>query len=147
MAICSRIRVDPLSRCREPRVMSRTTSWGTIRSFTNTPIGIIFRSKPLAAVRRPRCRSTWTGSKNPPAPVTLSGSEEMNTRRFQASRVLLLASVVAAVGAAAFAQQNSPDLEILKVQGNVYMIPNAGGNVVVQVSDEGVLVVDTGLKA
>jgi cyclase len=35
-------------------------------------------------------------------------------------------------------------LDILHVQGQVYMIAGAGGNVVVQHGDEGVLVVDTG---
>jgi glyoxylase-like metal-dependent hydrolase (beta-lactamase superfamily II) len=35
-------------------------------------------------------------------------------------------------------------LDILKVQGQVYMVAGAGGNVVVQAGDEGVLVVDTG---
>ena len=35
-------------------------------------------------------------------------------------------------------------LDILKVQGQVYMVAGAGGNVVVQTGDEGVLVVDTG---
>ena len=35
-------------------------------------------------------------------------------------------------------------LDILKVQGQVYMVAGAGGNIAVQVGDEGVLVVDTG---
>ena len=42
------------------------------------------------------------------------------------------------------AQQNS-DLDVLHVQGNVYMIAGAGGNIAVQVGDLGVVVVDTGL--
>jgi cyclase len=71
----------------------------------------------------------------------------MRTRYFPASRVLLLVSALVTAGAVALAQQPSKDLEILKVQGSVYMIANAGGNVVVQVGDEGVLVVDTGLEA
>src|SRR5580692_12692780 len=36
-------------------------------------------------------------------------------------------------------------LTIIHVQGNVYMIHGAGGNVAVQVGDTGVLVVNTGL--
>ena len=36
------------------------------------------------------------------------------------------------------------DIETLHVQGNVYMIGGAGGNIAVQVGDLGVLVVDTG---
>jgi cyclase len=41
--------------------------------------------------------------------------------------------------------QQSGDLDILHVQGNVYMIAGAGGNIAVQVGDMGVVVVDTGL--
>jgi cyclase len=41
--------------------------------------------------------------------------------------------------------QNEAALEILHVQGNVYVIMGAGGNVVVQTGDMGVVVVDTGL--
>jgi glyoxylase-like metal-dependent hydrolase (beta-lactamase superfamily II) len=43
------------------------------------------------------------------------------------------------------AQQTSGDLVTLKVQGNVYLITGAGGNIAVQVGDQGILVVDTGL--
>jgi cyclase len=42
-------------------------------------------------------------------------------------------------------QEKIGDVEVLAVQGNVYMIAGAGGNVVVQVGDDGVLLVDTGL--
>jgi len=35
------------------------------------------------------------------------------------------------------------NIEVKKVQGNVYMLTGAGGNVTVQVGDEGVLLVDT----
>ncbi|HLI85534.1 MAG TPA: MBL fold metallo-hydrolase [Bryobacteraceae bacterium] len=56
-------------------------------------------------------------------------------------------AIVAAAGLAAFAQQSNPPvkLETIPVQGNVYMIAGAGGNIAVQVGNEGVLVVDTGL--
>ncbi len=37
------------------------------------------------------------------------------------------------------------EVHILKVQGNIYMLVGAGGNITVQVGDEGVLLVDTGL--
>ncbi|HEY7389177.1 MAG TPA: MBL fold metallo-hydrolase [Bryobacteraceae bacterium] len=52
-----------------------------------------------------------------------------------------------AAGLAAFAQQSSAPvkLQVIPVQGNVYMIAGAGGNIAVQVGNEGVLVVDTGL--
>jgi cyclase len=38
---------------------------------------------------------------------------------------------------------NSVDVHILPVQGNVYMLVGAGGNVTVQVGNDGVLIVDT----
>jgi cyclase len=37
------------------------------------------------------------------------------------------------------------DIEVLQVQGNVYMIAGAGGNIALQVGEDGVLLVDTGL--
>ena len=40
---------------------------------------------------------------------------------------------------------NDGEIHVLKVQGNVYMLVGDGGNIAVQLSDEGVLVVDTGL--
>ncbi len=45
------------------------------------------------------------------------------------------------------AQRNPADAEIhiLPVQGNVYMLVGAGGNITVQVGDDGVLLVDAGL--
>jgi glyoxylase-like metal-dependent hydrolase (beta-lactamase superfamily II) len=55
-------------------------------------------------------------------------------------RFLILAAVVPFVSA-----QPQGDLDVLPVQGNVYMIAGAGGNITVQIGDMGVLVVDTGL--
>ena len=37
------------------------------------------------------------------------------------------------------------EVHVLHVQGNVYMLVGAGGNITVQVGDMGVLMVDTGL--
>src|SRR5581483_2322270 len=37
-------------------------------------------------------------------------------------------------------------VETLKVQGNIYLIAGAGGNIAAQVGDEGVLLVDTGYE-
>jgi glyoxylase-like metal-dependent hydrolase (beta-lactamase superfamily II) len=47
--------------------------------------------------------------------------------------------------AAALSAQPPGDLVTLKVQGNVYVISGAGGNIAVQTGDQGILVVDTGL--
>jgi cyclase len=59
----------------------------------------------------------------------------------------LVASIafVALVLGSTLAQQSSGGIEILKVQGNVYLLTGAGSNVTVQVGDTGVLVVDTGV--
>ena len=48
------------------------------------------------------------------------------------------------------AQQNPPDyskaeVHILPVQGNIYMLVGAGGNITVQTGNDGVLLVDTGV--
>src|SRR5712691_12226271 len=37
------------------------------------------------------------------------------------------------------------ELQMLPVQGNVYLLAGAGGNIVVQIGQQGTLVVDTGL--
>ena len=56
-------------------------------------------------------------------------------------------SVSAQATAAAPAQRNPADVEVhvLPVQGNVYMLVGAGGNITVQAGDDGVLLVDAGL--
>jgi cyclase len=60
-------------------------------------------------------------------------------------RVLKFIALTAFLGVAP-AQQNAPvELHTLHVQGNVYMIVGAGGNVTVQTGDDGVLLVDSGL--
>jgi cyclase len=72
------------------------------------------------------------------------------------ARLVAFAAVAAlgiAAGSAALAQQRSDAakpanasgrLQVLRVQANVYMLAGAGGNVTVQVGEDGVLVVDAG---
>src|SRR5467141_1970816 len=45
------------------------------------------------------------------------------------------------------AQENLPNVQVyvLPVQGNIYMLVGAGGNITVQAGKEGILLVDTGL--
>jgi glyoxylase-like metal-dependent hydrolase (beta-lactamase superfamily II) len=58
--------------------------------------------------------------------------------------VLLAASASAVPGRlAAQAPAAAGDIQVLKVQGNVYMVAGPGGNTTVQAGDGGVLVVDT----
>jgi cyclase len=51
------------------------------------------------------------------------------------------------VGAAGLAvAQQTAKIEVLPVQGNIYMLAGAGGNITLQLGENGVLVVDTGLS-
>jgi cyclase len=52
---------------------------------------------------------------------------------------------LALFAAAGLIAQQTGDLDVLHVQGNVYVIAGAGGNIAVQIGDLGVVVVDTGL--
>ena len=79
----------------------------------------------------------------------------------KACRAALLALVAGAIAltcllgpaSARQAQNTAPqtpdyskaEVHILPVQGNIYMLVGAGGNITVQVGDDGVLLVDTGL--
>jgi cyclase len=58
-----------------------------------------------------------------------------------------LAAVIFLIGlpVIALARQASGEIQTLKVQGNVYLLTGAGGNIAVQIGDAGILVVDTGL--
>jgi glyoxylase-like metal-dependent hydrolase (beta-lactamase superfamily II) len=53
--------------------------------------------------------------------------------------------ILAAFAVSATSVLFGQDLDVLHVQGNVYMIAGAGGNIAVQIGDLGVVVVDTGL--
>ena len=73
----------------------------------------------------------------------------MSSARFDLSlvrRTLLAAglAVLGTVGATTQTQNlDNVEVHLLHVQGNVYMLVGAGGNITVQVGDEGVLLVDT----
>jgi cyclase len=63
-----------------------------------------------------------------------------------------LVSALCVVGASARASGQAPaaaagGIHTLKVQGSVYMLVGAGGNVALQIADDGVLLVDTGTTA
>jgi cyclase len=63
--------------------------------------------------------------------------------------IAFFAVALAALGTAPFLRAQTPqsfdnvEVHLLPVQGNVYMLVGAGGNVTVQVGKEGVLIVDT----
>src|SRR5579883_3109229 len=72
----------------------------------------------------------------------------MSNRPFRVLRILPALALASLAGAqSGGAAASSGDLDVLPVQGNVYLIAGAGGNVTVQIGDMGVLVVDTGLAA
>ncbi|PWU10072.1 MAG: hypothetical protein C5B51_04930 [Terriglobia bacterium] len=58
-------------------------------------------------------------------------------------KAIRVAVFVAAAISSTFAQE--PQIECLHVKGNVYVIAGAGGNITVQVGDEAVVLVDSGL--
>lgn len=68
-------------------------------------------------------------------------------RRREFIRVLSGAAVAARLARTGFAQQNqnfdNVEIHVLPVQGNVYMLVGAGGNITLQAGSEGVLLVDT----
>ena len=62
--------------------------------------------------------------------------------------------IAACTAVCAYGQQGAPapsnqigDIGILKVQGNVYMLVTAAGNIAAQVGDDGIVVVNTGTEA
>jgi len=55
------------------------------------------------------------------------------------------ALAVIGLTAGAFAQSPDGEVHVLPVQGNVYMLVGAGGNITLQVGPQGVLLVDSGL--
>jgi glyoxylase-like metal-dependent hydrolase (beta-lactamase superfamily II) len=59
--------------------------------------------------------------------------------------LLCLAAAVSGLSGAARAQDNLDDVEIhtLHVRDDIYMLVGAGGNITVQIGDDGVLIVDT----
>jgi cyclase len=87
----------------------------------------------------------------PPAKRTFESSKNLGLIMMLATATLAgvsgSASSASAQANAGGAQRNPADVEIhvLPVQGNVYMLVGAGGNITVQAGDDGVLLVDAGL--
>jgi glyoxylase-like metal-dependent hydrolase (beta-lactamase superfamily II) len=66
--------------------------------------------------------------------------------KMRGALVLGMAAVLAVV-ARPSAQTPAGGVHTLKVQGNVYLLVGGGGNIAVQIGDDGVLLVDTGAAA
>ncbi len=66
------------------------------------------------------------------------------------TRALILALALSATTTSVFAQSAPSEpavdgtLDVIKVQGNVWMIAGAGGNIAVQAGEQGLVIVDTG---
>jgi len=102
------------------------------------------------------CFVVWVGHGRAPA------GKRIGSRGPGAAVTLALTALLGAagVGARGDAPQNRPsparaqlnqnldavDVHVLHVQGNVYMLVGAGGNITLQVGDEGVLLVDTSFE-
>jgi cyclase len=84
----------------------------------------------------------------------------MRTKVFQTANAMAAAALVCSLAAAPAGQRQSApagapraenleaaEVHTLHVQGNVYMLVGAGGNVTVQTGDDGVLLVDTSTAA
>ncbi len=65
--------------------------------------------------------------------------------QFALGRSLVAAAVLTAGGSLVAQQQNfeKVQIQVLPVQGNIYMLAGAGGNITLQVGKDGVLMVDT----
>ncbi len=64
---------------------------------------------------------------------------------FDSGLALLAGAWLLAAAGTLSAQPNNAELHVRPVQGNVYMLVGAGGNITIQAGKEGVLLVDTGL--
>ena len=67
----------------------------------------------------------------------------------QRQLALILAALAVAVGMygqSASQAASAEEIGVLKVQGNVYVLVGAGGNVAAQIGEDGILVVDTGTE-
>jgi glyoxylase-like metal-dependent hydrolase (beta-lactamase superfamily II) len=63
------------------------------------------------------------------------------------SRVTMLALVLCGITACIVGVEAQNDLEVIQLRPNFFMIAGAGGNIAVQVGEDGVLVTDTGLAS
>jgi cyclase len=85
---------------------------------------------------------------NVPASAAAGGPEttypEYTARLEQAQTAGRTAGTRPGAPAASGQRDQNGEIEMFRVQGNVYMIVGAGGNITAQIGDDGVLVVDTG---
>ena len=80
--------------------------------------------------------------------AVLGGAETMYPEYLSQPKKKAPAVAALAVGRAVVAgpQQAPAEIEVLPVQGNVYLLAGAGSNITVQIGPLGVIVVDTGLE-
>jgi len=59
---------------------------------------------------------------------------------------LLLFAAAAALATAQATLSTDPDLHILPIQGNIYMLVGAGANIAMSVGPDGIILVDTAAR-
>jgi glyoxylase-like metal-dependent hydrolase (beta-lactamase superfamily II) len=67
------------------------------------------------------------------------------TRNLFGMALVIVAAGLLSIPSAPAQQAPAAELHVLPVQGNIYMLVGAGGNITLQIGKEGVLLVDTGL--
>jgi cyclase len=68
-------------------------------------------------------------------------------REFALTLAVTLVAFTASAQSGGQPGSSAGEIGVLKVQGNVYMLVGAGGNIAAQVGNDGILVVDTGTEA
>lgn len=82
------------------------------------------------------------------APRSSSGTSDAPRGVWRARRGLVrMLGLGFLLGSACAASAQDRGVEVLPVQGSVYMLASESGNIAVSIGDEGVLIVDTGLAA
>src|SRR6266516_4158787 len=113
--------------------------------------GTVFTAGAVYFVEAARCRAASTKIDRRYSKQTKLGrfvvAQELGGEFFRAAVLLAALAFLIAFPQPAHAQQpqnfDNVEIHILPVQGNVYMIIGAGGNVTMQAGDQGVLLVDT----
>ena len=87
-------------------------------------------------------------AKHSAAPRFSSGTSNARRRSWRPRRGLVrLLALGFLIGSACAASAQDAGVEVLPVQGNLYMLASDAGNIAVSIGDEGVLIVDTGVPA
>ena len=70
-------------------------------------------------------------------------AQERSVLRCRRASGLLVMLVLSGIAASGLAQDAPPEVDVLQVRDNIYMLVGQGGNITMQVGDDGILLVDT----